>query len=295
MRIATSTNIISSSRTEKRVPMIQFIPFLAEAGFNVLDLNFCEMMNPWSVLLTDGWKDYVHVLEQYRNKHMLVYNQAHAPYTHDRFGMDADAGRELDRQIFRSIEIAGMLGIPWIVLHAATDFSGASENRSLERNLEWIGAFVTHAEKAGTGIALENLDFSKTAQPEFTASVDDLIALIDAFGTSNVSACYDFGHAHLAGSDHQKNLLALGSRLTCLHVADNHGTKDEHLMPFYGTVPWETCMETLATIGYTGDLTYEVMFFSQYLPKDLQRSFLKHAWDVGSYLVGLFESASGGK
>jgi hypothetical protein len=53
-------------------------------------------------------------------------------------------------------------------------------------------------------------------------------------------------------------------------------------------------METLADIGYTGDLTYEVMFFTQYLPEGLKASFLQHARDVGDYLVGLFDSANGG-
>lgn len=294
MRVATSTNIISYNRGGSRIPMVEFIPFLATSGFTALDLNFCEMMNPWSELLGSGWRDYVRKLAELKGKYALVYNQSHAPYTHDRFTMEPAMGEELDRQIERTILIAGELGIPWVVLHAATDFAPGGETCSLQRNLDWIGRFVEIATQVGTGIALENLDFGKTGRPEFTSRISDLVRLVDAFDRPNVAACYDFGHAHLTGAYHKENLYALGDRLACLHVADNHGLNDEHLLPFYGTVPWEFCMETLADIGYTGDLTYEVMFFTQYLPEGLKASFLQHARDVGDYLVGLFDSANGG-
>ncbi|HCG63946.1 MAG: hypothetical protein CVV48_11100 [Spirochaetae bacterium HGW-Spirochaetae-4] len=294
MRVATSTNIISYNRGGNRIPMVEFIPFLATSGFTVLDLNFCEMMNPWSELLGSGWRDYVRQLAELKGKYALVYNQSHAPYTHDRFVMDSAVGAELDSQIERTIHIAGELGIPWVVLHAATDFTAGGETCSLQRNLDWIGRFVETATQVGTGIALENLDFGKTGRPEFTSRISDLVRLVDAFDRPNVAACYDFGHAHLTGAYHKENLKALGDRLACLHVADNHGLNDEHLLPFYGTVPWELCMETLADIGYQGDLTYEVMFFTQYLPEGLKGSFLRHAQDVGNYLVELFDSANSG-
>ena len=119
MRVATSTNIISYNRGGNRIPMVEFIPFLATSGFTVLDLNFCEMMNPWSELLGSGWRDYVRQLVELKGKYGLVYNQSHAPYTHDRFGMDLVMGNELDRQIERTIHIAGELGIPWVVLQSS--------------------------------------------------------------------------------------------------------------------------------------------------------------------------------
>jgi len=271
--------------------MIEFIPFLAEAGFCLLDVNLCEMMNEDSLLRGPQRSAYVKQLQSYQKQYGLEYHQAHAPYTHDRFGMAKEEGRQLDELIFASIEIAGELGVGHVVLHAATDF--VTPSLSLEKNLDWLHPFVNKAKEAGTAIALENLDYSKTKIPEYTSQASELVALIDAFDSPLISACYDFGHAHLAKVDHRQFLLALGNRLSCLHVADNHGDSDEHLMPFYGTVPWEICMRTLKEIGYQGELTYEVMFFTQHLPQQLHRSFLHHAMDVGIYLVDLFAKAPG--
>jgi L-ribulose-5-phosphate 3-epimerase len=289
MRVATSTNIISSHRQRKRVPMLEFISFLSHHKFNVLDLNFCEMMNPTSVLLTDKWVEYVETLKDLRQKHRLTYNQAHAPYTYDLFALNDDEFANLDFQIKRSIEMAALLEIPYIVLHAATDY----DNDSLESNVKWLTPYVELATTMGTGLALENLAYDKKGIKEYCAYMEEIVVLIEKINTPNVVACYDFGHANLMGTNHRENILTLGKHLKCLHVADNKGLKDEHLMPFHGTVPWEECMKALSDIDYKGDFTYEIMFFSENLPKEVHASFLEHAYDVASFLVSLFNSFGG--
>jgi sugar phosphate isomerase/epimerase len=288
MRVATSTNIISTRRDRPRVPMIEFIPFLAQHGYSVLDLNLCEIMNPGSALRTDKWRSYVDQLKQYRTDLNLTYNQAHAPYHKQLYSLSNEEKENLTFEINRSLEIAGELEIPYIVLHAISDAYGFSQKEHIEINMRWLEPFVENASSYGTYILLENL-FTRLGEPEaFTTNVQDLVALIDAFNSPYVGACYDFGHAHLTEYDHVENLKYLGKRLLALHVADNHGKEDEHLLPFYGTVPWEVCMKALKRINYRGDFTYEVMFFSQYLPVELHPSFLRHSLDVANHLVDLF-------
>ena len=51
-RISSNTNLLAFSSDGYR-RMDEIIPMLANAGFRNLDLNFCEMMNPNSVLNTD--------------------------------------------------------------------------------------------------------------------------------------------------------------------------------------------------------------------------------------------------
>ncbi|MFA7672192.1 MAG: sugar phosphate isomerase/epimerase family protein [Sphaerochaetaceae bacterium] len=286
MRIATSTNIISSHHNQKRIPMVEFIGDLAEAGFTVLDLNFYEMMNPNSILLSDKYLDYVEKLKVLKEEHKLIYNQAHAPYTHNLFEIPKEEQEKLRKQINRSIEMAGLLKIPYIVLHGATD-STDWEN-SLEANIKWLRPFVELAQEVGVSIALENLAYDKNRRIEFTASVDNLVALIEAFDCPNVVACYDFGHANMISRNHKEDILKLGSHLKTLHVADNHGAADEHLLPFHGNVDWHECLKALASNDYKGDFTYEIMFFSENIPKEVQPQFLSYAYAVASYLVNKF-------
>ena len=43
-----------------------------------------------------------------------------------------------------------------------------------------------------------------------------------------------------------------------LHLQDNRGSKDDHLLPGMGVLPWDSILEALAEIGYDGDFTLEV-------------------------------------
>lgn len=266
--------------------MIEFIGELAQFGFTVLDLNLCEMMNPSSALLTDGYLDYVGELKNLRKKHNLIYNQIHAPYVHHLFEIESSVKENLKWQIKRSIEIASMLEIPYVVLHAATDNKNYSN--SLKANIEWLEPLVEYATNLNTSLALENLAYDKNKRREYTSDIDNLVALIDAFKSPNIVACYDFGHANMISSNHKENIHKLGSHLKTLHVADNNGLTDEHLLPFHGNVDWHECMKALSDIDYQGDFTYEIMFFSQNLPKEVQPQFLNYAYAVASYLVDFF-------
>jgi len=165
---------------------------------------------------------------------------------------------------------------------------------SLEKNLAYYEAHVETARKAGVGIALEN-DFEYKARPYrriFCAAVDELIQLADAFhDEAHVAVCYDFGHANLTGGFHRENLNRIGKRLRAVHVQDNHGAADEHLMPFFGNIDWKKAMAGLADIGYEGDLTYEIQSFGQYLPNELKHFVLAQSLEIGRVLIGYYEDA----
>ena len=48
-----------------------------------------------------------------------------------------------------------------------------------------------------------------------------------------------------------------GHRLITLHVHDNNGAEDEHLLPFDGTVNWREEASLIAKSAYRGSLTLE--------------------------------------
>ena len=117
--------------------------------------------------------------------------------------------------------------------------------------------------------------------------------LTDSFGApEHLAICYDFGHANLANPGHtREDLLAIGQRLKAVHVNDNRGTADEHLMPFHGTVDWKAAMAALAEIGYTGDLTYEIQEFGRYLPNDQKHLVVEYSQKIGAVLLDYYNKA----
>ena len=54
----------------------------------------------------------------------------------------------------------------------------------------------------------------------------------------------------------------IGKRLRALHINDNRGEKDDHLLPYLGYVEWEPVLRALKEIGYAGDFTYEIHNFT---------------------------------
>lgn len=59
MEISTSTNICAFQPGRERNPFDFCIAECAKGGYKVLDINFCEAMNPHSRMRDDDWEDYV--------------------------------------------------------------------------------------------------------------------------------------------------------------------------------------------------------------------------------------------
>ncbi len=295
MEISTSTNICAFQPGRERNPFDFCIAECAKAGYRVLDINLCEAMNPYSRMRDDDWESYVEDIARLGERWNVVFRQSHLPY-YDIFAEnDEEKVRTMEELIRRSIIASGRLGVRWAVTHPGTVYSAGHDMRvSLERNLEYYSAHLKTARENGVGIALEN-DFEYRSAPYqriFCANVHELVELVDAFNDpEHIGACYDFGHGNLCGPFHRQNLNVIGHRLRAIHVQDNHGTSDEHLMPFHGNINWQEAMAGLADIGYGGDLTYEIQEFGRYFPNDQKHLVVEYSLKVGQVLVDTFEKA----
>lgn len=69
--------------------------------------------------------------------------------------------------------------------------------------------------------------------------------------------CLDFGHAHLMG-DLIDAIDSVSGHLITTHVHDNFGKKDDHLVPFEGTIDWPAALMSVQKIGYDEMLMFEL-------------------------------------
>ncbi len=301
MECATSTNICAFGPGRTRYPVENSIRACAEAGYRVLDINFCMAMNPDSPMRGDGWEDYVRGIGDLARSCGIRFNQSHLPYYDVGAERDGDRIALMEELIARSVRGTAMLGARWAVTHPFTVYeAGHDMSVSRERNLEYFGPLVRTAAREGVGIALENdFEYHRGQRPQriYCASVEELIGLTDAFGDDDhVGICYDFGHANLTGpAFHRQNLRRIGSRLRAVHVQDNHGEADEHLLPFFGSIDWREAMGGLADIRYGGDLTFEIQEFGRYLPPDMKGLVVRMSLEVGERLLGLYREALSGR
>lgn len=295
MIVSTSTNICAFSSGRARYPMDFCIEECAKAGYTHLDINFCEAMNPQSRMRDDDWQDYVEELAEVGKRCNVVFTQSHLPYYSVFSEEGSDKAKVMEELIRRSIIASARLGVRWAVTHPCTVYSaGHDMSVSLERNVEYYTTHVNTAREHGIGIALEN-EFEYKSPPyqrTFCSSINELVQLIDAFDDpKHVSACYDFGHAHLVGGFHRENLRALGHRLKAIHIQDNNGLADQHFLPFHGNIDWKDAMTGLAEIGYEGELTFEIQEWGRHYPKELKSMMAEYAANVGKILVSYFDEA----
>ena len=115
-----------------------------------------------------------------------------------------------------------------------------------EIGLNRFTKIVEVAEKYNINLALENTSDTK--------AIDFLYKNI---GSKKLKFCYDNGHDNIF--PHEDNLIfKYKDRLAAIHLTDNDGMDDQHLLPFDGQVNWSKVIKDLTEVNYQGALSFEV-------------------------------------
>lgn len=298
MRLGTQVGLFNPRQgSDQPKDTIRMMEQCAAAGFFVQDIGFCDAIRPGKPddLSRYDWERRIDEIGEAAARLGVEFSQAHLPYddlfnyTKPRSEQELAFFREMTR---RGIVACGRLGVKWAVVHPCTDTIRAEYDNTvnLETNRAFYGPYVEFAEKNGTGLAFENMaEFSvDKIKRRYCTAVDELIELVDSFGSPAAGICWDFGHAHSVYRDQAKALRKIGHRLKATHVQDNRGNLDGHLIPFIGgNIRWEEIMPALVEIGYTGDFIFETHRFTQNLPEALRASAGNFAREMGEYCLSL--------
>lgn len=115
-------------------------------------------------------------------------------------------------------------------------------------NLHTIAQYAAPRE---VSFALENTSSGYTREPT------RLVELITDLGDPNVGICIDTGHRNVIG-DPVEALRVAGGHLITVHLHDNHGEQDEHLLPGLAGIDWKGVVGALREIEYPGVFMYEL-------------------------------------
>ena len=74
-------------------------------------------------------------------------------------------------------------------------------------------------------------------------------------------------------------------RLKALHIADNLGSKDDHILPYgQGTVKWAEIMKALRETGYKGLFNFEVPG-ENHCPEPVLMAKLDYALQMAKWMI----------
>ncbi len=289
MKLSTSTNMLFERIGMERVEQKTAIELCAQAGYQVLDFCFHDLITYESPFLGDGWETYTQQMINTAGRCGVVFEQGHAN-VYDFLNPKAD--HEFHRKVTeRSIMASERMGISWLVIHPSTDFGSAAMFReSRRKNIEYISRLAEFAGQHHVGIAVENMwDLHIAPKRYYADNAEELVDLVAAIDMENVGICWDLEHASIMGQNQRKAMELMGERLKVTHVSDQTGVNNIHVMPFQGVTDWKEAMEALADIGYEGNLNYEAQWFLNKVPMELVMPSLVYSVEVGRYLIGLYE------
>ena len=247
---------------------------LADAGFEAIDYPLYMpkvtpwdegfFKNPFDAAFKTHFKDTAKVVAN----HGLALYQSHAPYLYPNRSDPKEYAILLEK-VIRSIYASGYMDCPNIVAHPVLhpDFhNGQNREQAIRANLEFFGAMAPALKDTGVTMCIENLFWGDPDQSKTSNACSDagqLSCLIDTLNDlhgPHYAACLDTGHAAVSGNDPCRMVRELGQRVRVLHLQDNLGVMDDHLIPGAGVVRWDDFLQGLRESGYSGTFNFEVYF-----------------------------------
>lgn len=249
MKLATTTGDFDRFLTTYR----ERIDAVIDAGFKYIDLSLYTINKDDELLLSGDWKDNAKRVKEYTLKKGASFVQAHSPGGNP-IAADA-AAQTLTEATIRSIDICGVLGIPNIVVHAGM-LRGISKQESFEKNRDFFRKLFPAMERNSVNVLCENSTRKNMGDMYFTNSGKDMKEFVKYVDHPLFHACWDTGHGNCEGNQYD-DILTIGDDLFAVHINDNTGRGDEHLLPYIGTLNMDEVMHALIDVNYKGVFTFE--------------------------------------
>ncbi len=170
---------------------------------------------------------------------------------HDLSSLDASARQAMLANYRLEGELALELGASSVVVHPAPRAESAAQlNRQMviQRIPPLCDSLVQLAQmgrQLGVVYLIENLP------PDYLIGRDpiQLAQMIRDLNDPYVRMCFDVGHAHMTGQV-AGALEACLDVISYVHVHDNDGMLDSHLIPGKGCLPWQSLAPTMACLAH---------------------------------------------
>jgi len=220
---------------------------IREGGFNALEI-FCSRAH-----FDYATKQEVRAMAALLEAHQMKLNSLHAPTSKDS-SATRESGQPLSicevekvrrveamDEFKRAIDVSEDLKFSRMVLHMGGSREEA-DSRKRDAAFSTLEHLVLHAHHAGVTLAVENTT-SEMGDPAY------LRAFVDETRLTGLRFNFDVGHANLADGPAEerleKSFAPMKELVASVHLHDNHGDKDEHLLPYEGSIDWGAAIPLL--------------------------------------------------
>jgi sugar phosphate isomerase/epimerase len=227
------------------------IPLLQAQGVTALEIDYRPLMTYAQPVVDRG-------IRQLHQAGIRVWS-VHAPYGGDYQLSHSDefARRravEYDKYV---LERSAWAGASVVVIHPGSDRGLTQDAQAFSRLTDSLEALLPAAERWGVRLALENMTPPQyPAGWKVGADFQELRGIVERVGSEWLGVCFDTGHAHMTGSI-KEGMGVLKDLIIHFHLADNDGTRDLHLQPPYGTLPWDDFLSVFRAMDFQDPVIVE--------------------------------------
>ena len=190
-------------------------------------------------------------------------------------------------QLFGWVDMYEAIGIKNMVLHCdELSETSLSCEEKIEKNVAELKKLAEHIKDKDITICLENLrPHFAGEQNMIDVTAEDLLEIIRRVDSPRFGVCLDTGHLNLTVKNQGHFIQTAGEKLKALHIADNQGETDQHMMPFTkGNVNFAKVVENLRKVNYRGLFNLEIPGES-HIPIELRRAKINYIKACYDYLM----------
>lgn len=283
------------------------VALIANAGFESVDFNLDTFLKNSDVYAGKINKFFDADLEsllayfgEYKKAfeaHGIRPSQMHAPYP-ILVPTRGDVTDYMQETVIpKSIAIAGMMEIPWVVMHPfKLQYTyGIDVERAM--NLKYFISLIPLLKEHHVGGCVENLyeGVGGRITEGTCADTQDAIYYVDTLnqlaGEELFGCCLDTGHMELTHREPADYIRQVGKRLKILHMHENDAIGDLHQMPYtFGSKPedgvdWEDFRKALDEIGFDGTLSFETFPCVNSFPRGAREEVLRTIREIGKEIL----------
>lgn len=156
-----------------------------------------------------------------------------------------------------AIDNAGKLGAPYVSVCPGMTLAGESLGQGWAQLRKSFEELLEHAAHTDVVLLIEP---AHRAESTLILTVEDGLRMIEEIGSERLGILLDTGHANVNGEDLAQVVRSLNGVPLHIHIDDNLGDSDAHLVPGEGDIDFGPFAQALKEIDYQGYVSAELGF-----------------------------------
>ena len=253
------------NNSNENISVFDTIDFVRKSGYKKVFVQWYD--HNWSVSQQEQ-VDYI------KNSGLEI-EFAHLGYDNiNQIWVEGEIGDSLVEKYINNLECCAKNNIQMVIMHLTAKCVAPPPSQI---GIDRIQKIADFAKENNIKIAFEN-----------TKLLGYLEYVLDNVKNDNIGICFDIGHCHCFFED-KFNWERFRDRIFAVHLHDNDKSGDQHLLPYDGTINWETILRDLKSANYDGPITLESCYGKNY--SDMHAlDFYKMSYGIAENLRSLMES-----